>query len=325
MPTKSPTPFQEWFNGCWLGAAVEWLTLTRAPCIILNSTLGLIEKWKILGSSLCCAVLYIVRAIISLFIAVFSFPLCHSSALQASWISLQYLSEIFTASVSQRKDFQMLPYLELFSLFFVSCFTLTFPRLQRALCLSHSKVQELSPRVCSPGLACLKQNQTAGVGFSREDTCHYSKGKSVFHWTLPSRCWQLHEQERLAGLTDCAILENTLNEIKFKVKLPAVNLFKRIIYRRPLVTWVFLWSLVEWTTWLFELLSWEGAAGAANLGYSLLLGCVFGEKVCTALVSRWRCTPLSPEEVHTASLNFLEASLLRAISTFVPLSSTIFS
>lgn len=209
----------------------------------------------------------------------------------------------------------MLPYLELFSLFFVCCFTLTFPRLQRALCLSHSKAQELFPRVCSPGLACLKQNQTAGLDFSREDTCHYSKEKYVFHWTLPSHSWQLHEQEGLPGPTDCAILGNT-------IKWPVVNLFNRIIHRRALVTQVFLWSLVLWTTWLFELLLWEGAAGGANLEYSLLLGCVFGENVSTALMSRWRCPPLSPEEVHTASLNFLKAALLRA---FVSLSSTSFS
>lgn len=134
----------------------------------------------------------------------------------------------------------------------------------KTTCLSHSKVQELSSRVCSWELAWLKQNQTAGLDFSREDTCHYSKEKYVFHWTLPSQSWQLHEQEG-AGLTDCAILK-----IMVEFKLPVENLFNRIIYRRALFTWVFLWSLVEWITWLFESLLWEGQAGGANLEYSLL-------------------------------------------------------
>lgn len=77
-----------------------------SPCIILNSTLVLIDKCKILESSLCCAVLYVVRAIISLLITVclasqsdIALP-CRQAEFPCS-IS----SEIFTASVSQIKDF----------------------------------------------------------------------------------------------------------------------------------------------------------------------------------------------------------------------------
>lgn len=51
----------------------------------------------------------------------------------------------------------------------------------KATCLSHSKVQEFSPRVCSRELACLKQNQTGRLDFSREDICHYPKEKYIFH------------------------------------------------------------------------------------------------------------------------------------------------